>query len=102
MSRSYRKNPFYKDRYGSKALKFYKRLSNKKIRNCDDTYNHKEFKKIMNSWEIHDYVSYWTESDFRKEWFREEDLPQNKQFYHNEFKTLEKALFWFRKTYLNK
>ena len=102
MSRSRRKYPCIKDRYGSKSLSFYKRLSNSKIRRTEDVPDNKGFKKVFESWKIHDYISKWSESNFYKNWKEEEKLPEEKQLYHNEFGDYKKALYWFMKTYINK
>ena len=55
VSRSYKRTPVSKEGYGSKKLKFWKRLSNKKIRRTKYVPNNKEFKKIFESWMIHDF-----------------------------------------------
>lgn len=62
VSRSYKRTPVSKEGYGSKKLKFWKRLSNKKIRRTKDVPNNKEFKKIFESWMIHDFSFYYDES----------------------------------------
>lgn len=78
MSRSYKKNPIYKDH---DHKNFFKRYSNKVIRQADLTevfnedstnayLNNKEFKKVLNSWEVHDEVGRWSEEDARQ-WYRE-------------------------------
>ena len=72
MSRSYRKNPVVKDRYGSKALKFYKRLSNKKVRHSSGIHNHCSYKKVFDSWEIHDYKSRVSKNDYIKQFIEEQ------------------------------
>lgn len=72
MSRSYRKNPVVKDRYGSKALKFYKRLSNKKVRHSSEIYNHCSYKKVFDSWKIHDYKSRVSKNDYIKQFTEEQ------------------------------
>ena len=62
MSRSYKKRPFVKDNEaGSKQAK---RLANRNIRrklkNPEfDAGNGNHYKKMTESWEIHDYVQYW-------------------------------------------
>ena len=67
MSRSYKKTPVYKEGYGSKKLKFWKRLSNKRIRHTKDVPNNREFKKILEAWQIHDYRFYYPESEVDKD-----------------------------------
>lgn len=54
MSRSYKKNPIVKDGHSGK---FGKRLANRKVRHCKkDIANGKAYKKIFESWDIHDFV----------------------------------------------
>ena len=102
MSRSYRKNPILKDRYGSKALRFFKRQSNKKIRRTEDVPKHKEFKKVYTSWNIHDYISRYSEQEFLETWESETSKPKYLQWMHRQFKTYEEALVWWKKRFRNK
>lgn len=55
MSRSYRK-PWIVDGYkGSRRKQFYKRYSNKRVRNTEDVPDGKSYRRIMNPWDITDY-----------------------------------------------
>ena len=61
MARSYKKSPVVTDRSRPKTAKFFKRQSNKKVRR----YNHalangSAFRKVMETWEIRDYVNRWS------------------------------------------
>ena len=76
MSRSYKKTPIVKD--GGKSSKKSKRLANKKVRRNTDklAIKGKSYKKIYNSWDINDYISYWSEKDAIKDWYEEETLAK--------------------------
>jgi len=54
MSRSYKKNPVMKSTNCKKKIK---RRANKKVRKADID-NGGSFKKVSDSWEINDYISY--------------------------------------------
>ena len=58
MSRSYKHNPVYTD-YCRKTTKIMKRYASHKIRRTLDIPNGKAYRKFYNSWDIHDYISYW-------------------------------------------
>lgn len=69
MSRSYKKNAYASD--GSpKNVRNHKRLANKKVRNSDIPLKGGGYKKTYESWNIHDYISYCSWEDFKKEWYR--------------------------------
>jgi hypothetical protein len=76
MSRSYKKHPIIKD--GGRSSKKSKRLANKKVRRNVDKLppKGKAYKKIYDSWDINDYVSYWTEKDAIECWYEEEILAK--------------------------
>ena len=93
MSRSYRKNPVIKDRYGTKALQFFKRQANKKIRNSDNVSQHNHYKKNYEQWKIHDYKCRITYDDLLKMW----NNPDS--WLHIKFKTLKAAIGWWKKAY---
>lgn len=83
MSRSYRKNPVIKDRYGSKALRYIKRLANRKIRRSLNIYNYSSYKRVFCSWEIHDYK--WRESkyDYIKKFNDESGCHKKYRYLHD-------------------
>jgi len=59
MSRSYKRNPVYTDR--THGAKYWKRVSNKKVRKSNNVFlKGNKYKKIYNSWNIHDYISRWS------------------------------------------
>lgn len=58
MSRSYKKTPILKDNW--RGRKKDKRLANKKVRNAKYVANGKQYRKVFNTWDIFDYVSYCT------------------------------------------
>ena len=103
MSRSYRKNPVIKDgRFNRDNGKHGKKFANRKVRRSKDTFQHKDYKKLYCSWEINDYEFRMSKEELMSYFDSyNEDVP----FYHSwmdEFKTLEDALNWWRKTYLRK
>lgn len=55
MSRSFKKNAYIKDGYGSKWKKQAKRRANSKVKSEDDIANGGSYKKVSNSWDICDW-----------------------------------------------
>lgn len=65
MSRSYKKTPVCKD---GRSGKFGKKVANRKVRYYKgDIADGKSYRKIYESWEIHDYISHYPLSQLRKE-----------------------------------
>lgn len=65
MSHSYKKNPILKDNKRSSARN--KQIANHQVRYFKGFIpNGKSYKKISNSYDIHDYVSRWTWKDNQK------------------------------------
>ena len=62
MSRSYKHNPVYTD-YSRNTTRLLKRQANHKVRRSLDVPNGKIYRKFYCSWNIHDYISYWTQKD---------------------------------------
>ena len=61
MSRSYKKTPVVTDRQRPGTAKYFKRRANKKVRRYGrDIANGKSYRKVMESWEIRDYVGRWS------------------------------------------
>ena len=86
MSRSYKKNPIYTDR--PHGAKYWKRLANKKVRKENIHFlKGKKYKRIYNSWEIHDYISRWTKEEALKDFKRYMYLQK---YYKNEDEFLNK------------
>lgn len=65
MSRSYKKTPVVKDgRSGKEGKKF----ANRKVRRCKhDLANGKAYRKVFESWDIHDMVNYYSYQSFKKD-----------------------------------
>ena len=61
MSRSYLKTPIVKD--NKRGRKKAKRQANKKVRNEIRLHSGNSYKKVFNTWNIYDYVSYWSQED---------------------------------------
>lgn len=67
MSRSYKKKPVFTDN----ASKKHKRLANKKVRKAKNVTNGNQYKKVSESWDIHDwkfkhYGQYLSKKDMSK------------------------------------
>lgn len=102
MSRSYKKTPIVKDNIGGKTGK---RFANKKVRRLkNELFKRKEYKKAYESWDINDYISYYTLEEAIKDWYKEEkeNFPRELAWRHNEFKTLEKWIQHWKKMMLGK
>jgi len=83
MARSYKKTPVYTDR--TKGAKYWKRLANKKVRKENNHFSKgKKYKRLFNSWEIHDYISYWNKfqalKDFKRYEYIRENIKMKKNF----------------------
>ena len=73
MSRSYKKSPVYTDG-SARGTKISKRFANKKVRNTnfdDLPKKGKGYKKCFESYDIHDFISYYTEKECIKDWEKE-------------------------------
>ena len=69
MSRSYKKNPVYTDR--PNGAKYWKRCANKKVRRYKDNLDDgKMYRRIYNSWDIHDYINRWTKEEAIDYWYK--------------------------------
>lgn len=89
MSRSYKKNPIYIDGR-TPTPKRNKRQANKRIRHSKIILpNGNAYKKVFETYDIHDYISRWTWEDAKFEYFHpdmygivwQEDYPTLKDFY---------------------
>ena len=60
MSRSYKHHPFCTDR--KDGAKWWKNQANRKVRHTMEIPNGKAYRKVYNSWNIHDYI--WYESRY--------------------------------------
>lgn len=93
MSRSYKKHPWYTD-HTRTYTKFAKHQANIKVRRTKGLYNGSSYKKLYDSWDIHDWVSYWPKNKaihhyevdgfyYNGEWiysFDREEFPTSKSF----------------------
>ncbi|MCX7746940.1 MAG: hypothetical protein N2645_08640 [Clostridia bacterium] len=66
MSRSFKKTPVCKDGTGTKGLQWAKRQANKKVRRIKEISSKKAYKKVYETWNIHDYSSRKTLKNYRK------------------------------------
>lgn len=61
MSRSYKHSPVCTDR--KHGAKWWKRQANRKVRHHKNVLNNKSYRKVYNSWEIHDHIIYESKAD---------------------------------------
>lgn len=104
MSRSIKKNPVVKD--GDSGT-FGKKLANKKVRRTDDVpMKGKGYRKVFNSWEIHDYSSRWTKEEAIEMWREEERdryYTNSEGTFHKQFNNnFDRYLGWWQKEMLGK
>ena len=67
MSRSYKKNPIYTDR--TRGAKWQKRQANKVVRKDRRIFNHKSYKKLYQTYNIHDWISRWSAAEVRMDYY---------------------------------
>ena len=100
MSRSRKKVPIYKDQA---TRKYGKKQANKAVRRRkEESFKGKEYRKVYSSWDISDYISYYSKEQAIKDWYQEENLPKYRQSLHNRYKTIEKWLLHWKKWNFNK
>lgn len=86
MSRSYKKSPVYTDSSPG-TTKEKKKFANKRVRNTEDVPNGGAYKKVHESWDIHDYINRWTWEEAKKFWesgenpYLTKSYPTLKDFY---------------------
>jgi len=68
MSRSYKKNPYFKETYGTKNKQLYKRVANKKVRTTEYVPDNSGYKKVYSSYSIADCNQYVDWEDFYENW----------------------------------
>ena len=79
MSRSYKKCPYCTD--GSAGTtKEKKKFANKKVRNTENVPSGNAYKKVFESWDIHDYVTHRTWAEAKREWENEENKYLRKRY----------------------
>ena len=88
MSRSYKKVPIYKSHDGGKRMK---RIASKTVRrNWNTPLKGGNYKKLFNSWDLNDWVTYWP--------IEEAILTyEENEYYRNKFNTLEEFLIFWKK-----
>lgn len=102
MSRSYKKTPVAKDNFGGKTGK---RMANKKVRkNKNELLKRGDYKKVSESWDINDFICYYSKEQAIKDWYKEEknNPPYQNGWRHEKYHTLEKWLIAWKKMMLNK
>ncbi len=90
MSRSFKHSPVSTDGK-RRTTKQSKKFANKTIRHYKKGLpNGKAYKKLFCSYNIHDWISYWSWSQAQKDWnrlfFLQKEYPTLKQFY----------IFWYK------
>lgn len=80
MSRSYKKNPYCTDGY-PKTTKEKKRCANKKVRNTSDLPQYGGYKKVFDSYDIHDWINYWPWEEAKRRWENSGDDDYIKKHY---------------------
>jgi len=97
MSRSYKKEPVYKDstRKG-RTWKSGKQIANRVVRHKKDLPDGGGYRKAYCSYNISDYWFRLDEGDLRREWKNPESWLRNR------FSTYRQAYVWWLKTYLVK
>lgn len=91
MSRSYKHNPICTDR--KHGAKWWKRQANHRVRRTFDVSKGKGYRKVYNSWEIHDYICRESKADAIA-WYRKviSDTYRWKEYWINDYPTLEDYL----------
>jgi len=94
MSRSYKKTPVIKDNGQSKKKN--KQLANRKVRRKLKDINYEcsqngGYQKIVNSWDIADYVKYWSKDEAIQQW------KENQYDLQKRYSTLESWLLYWEK-----
>ena len=96
MSRSYKKSPICSDR--PNGAKYWKRIGNKKARKSKDNFpKGRKYRRVYNSWEIHDYISRWTKKEaleyynhagyfYNGKWYCAFDFKDEKEFLNKYWK----------------
>lgn len=93
MSRSYKKRPICTDHRNGR--KYWKRKANKRVRNAPEIFHGYKYKKLSNSYDIHDYHLRWTEEDAKKYYqdtVQDENYPTFKEQFLKRYPTEEDYL----------
>lgn len=95
MSRSHKKKPFCTD--GSvKTTKHKKKIANRKVRNTSNIPNGGSYKKVSESWNIHDYITRRTWEQFKNDW----ETGELSSYYNN--KTIDQIRQYWERYYKRK
>ena len=110
MSRSYKKSPVFTDGGRGKRVKWCKRQANKAVRrynkNIANFLSGKAYRKLYQSYDIHDQISYWTKADAVQEyehphwWY----MPYRNEWWHRwmDFKNTKEFEQYWAKYYRRK
>ena len=83
--------------------KWGKKQANKAVRrNKNSSLKGKSYKKVYDSWDIHDYISFYPKEQAIKDWYEEEHRPDLSRWRHKKYKTLERWLLAWEKMMYNK
>ncbi len=99
MSRSRKKTPIGKD---SGSKKWAKRQANKKVRKTKGLFSGKDYKKLYESWDINDYICYYSRAEAIEDWYREEQDDKFPGWRHNKYRSLEEWLVAWEKMMIRK
>lgn len=100
MSRSRKKVPISKDH---RSGKWGKKQANRAVRRDKNrSLKGKEYRKIYDSWDIHDYISFYPKEEAIKDWYAEEQEPAWNRWRHKKYKILERWLIAWEKMMYNK
>ena len=100
MSRSRKKVPICKDH---PTGKWGKRQANRAVRRRKgESLNRKSYKKVYDSWDIHDYIAFYPKEQAIKDWYIEENDPNVIGWRHKKYQTLERWLIAWKKMMYNK
>lgn len=98
MSRSYKKNPIYTDGR-TPTPKKNKRIANKRVRKSLNLPNGNAYKKVFETYDIHDYISRWTWENAKFEYSH----PDRHGFaWQEKYSTLKDFYRYWQKYYFSK
>lgn len=98
MSRSYKKNPIITDGR-TPTVKRMKRIANKKVRHTKNLPNGKSYKKVFETYNIHDYISRWTWEEAKMAYFH---FDPNGINWQKDYLTLKDFYKYWQKYYFSK
>lgn len=101
MSRSYKKNPIYTDGRTPTPKKS-KKYANKKVKHTSNLPNGKAYKKVYESYDIHDYVSRWTWEEAKEWYLRKSQIEEWTHYLKKQYPTLKLFYRYWKKTFKSK